>query len=149
MPLFGSLLAALGRLFGRSPQADTPNVAPRKSPPAAAPTAPSTGASTSPARKRIIKITPAAARNIAQVMSRQPHRYLRISGDPASGAFGYRMNFVESADPTTDFIDECEGITVVVERKQAKFLHGTTLDYKTTPTGAKGLHFDNPNELSG
>lgn len=150
MSLLNSLLEAIGRLFGRAPPASAPLVAPRSAPPtatpSAAPSAAPAAAPTAATRKRVVTLTPVAASHIAEIMRGQPHRYLRISGDPASGAFGYKMNFVDDLNPASDFLYESDGVTVIVDRKQAKFLQGTTLDYKTTPSGANGLHFDNPNE---
>lgn len=97
--------------------------------------------------EQIVTITPAAAKQVA---------YLRIKkGDPSLGlrvgvrgggcsGLSYFLNL--EAEPTEkDVVFESEGVRVFVDRKSAKFISGTTLDYSIKNLLEGGWVFQNPN----
>lgn len=62
-----------------------------------------------------------------------------------SAGFAYKMDFDDRIESERDFVYEFDGVMVVVDRKSALFLEGTTLDYIDDGRGKRGFSFDNPN----
>ena len=58
--------------------------------------------------------------------------------------FNYSLTFDDSFDEANDAKSEQHGITVVIDRKSALLLDGTTLDYYEG-LDQRGFHFSNPN----
>jgi iron-sulfur cluster assembly protein len=94
--------------------------------------------------ERLIKVTPAAAAKIADLIARgEDGEFLRvgISGGGCNG-LSYKMKFV--AEPKRGDIFICSnGAAVVVDSKSALYLRGTELDYSDRLV-AGGFKFSNP-----
>jgi len=69
---------------------------------------------------------------------------LRISvvGGGCSG-FEYRMDFEQPAEGSDDLISESHGVRVAVDKKSAKYLGGTQIDYQESLM-SRGFVFHNP-----
>lgn len=74
-------------------------------------------------------------------------QFLRIgvAGGGCSG-FNYTLNFDNSFDEAADSKYEYHGVTVVVDKKSALYLDGTTLDWYHS-IEKQGFTFDNPNAV--
>lgn len=94
--------------------------------------------------ERLIKVSPAAAAKIAELVNRgEDGAFLRvaISGGGCNG-LSYKMKFV--AEPKRgDIVIHSNGATVVVDSKSALYLRGTELDYSDRLV-AGGFKFSNP-----
>ena len=66
-----------------------------------------------------------------------------ISGGGCSG-FNYVFNIATDFDPANDTKMDQHGVDVVVDKKSALFLDGTTVDYVDGIEG-RGFKFHNPN----
>ena len=71
--------------------------------------------------------------------------FLRIgvAGGGCSG-FNYTLNFDDSFDAKTDSKYQSHGVDVVVDKKSALYLDGTTVDWFES-LEKQGFTFDNPN----
>lgn len=101
------------------------------------------------AKKPSIEVTEKAVANIKRLIEKEgkPDSVVRVGvrGGGCSG-LSYVLQF-EGADrinPMTDTVIDREGVRIVVDRKSALFLAGTTLDYQDGLMG-KGFTFKNPN----
>jgi len=65
-----------------------------------------------------------------------------VTGGGCSG-FSYALAFDKSYDEAEDSKYECHGVPVVVDKKSALFLDGTTVDFQDDLQGY-GFKFDNP-----
>lgn len=65
-----------------------------------------------------------------------------VSGGGCSG-FNYSLNIVSEYDEANDMKSEQHGVSVVVNRKEALFLEGTTVDYYEG-IEQRGFQFHNP-----
>jgi iron-sulfur cluster assembly protein len=65
-----------------------------------------------------------------------------VSSGGCSG-FNYSLNIVSGIDEANDMTMEQHGVTVVVNRKEALFLEGTTVDYYEG-IEQRGFQFHNP-----
>ena len=72
-------------------------------------------------------------------------QFLRIgvAGGGCSG-FNYTLNFDDSFDEAADSKYDHHGVTVVVDKKSALYLDGTTVDWYHS-IEKQGFTFDNPN----
>ncbi|REK17305.1 MAG: iron-sulfur cluster assembly accessory protein [Planctomycetota bacterium] len=70
---------------------------------------------------------------------------VRVVGGGCSG-FSYDLRFDESFDDKVDSKYEHHGVTVVVDKKSALYLDGTTVDYYEG-LEKRGFTFDNPNAV--
>lgn len=59
----------------------------------------------------------------------------------------YDLKFDDRVSRDDDYLDEQNGIQIVVDKRSALFLEGATIDWQTTPDGRQGFHFDNPNAV--
>ena len=66
-----------------------------------------------------------------------------VAGGGCSG-FNYSLNIASDYDETNDLKTEQHGVPVVVDRKSALFLEGTTVDYYEG-IEQRGFQFHNPN----
>ena len=66
-----------------------------------------------------------------------------VKGGGCSG-LSYVLDLVESATDR-DVVYEMDGVEVLVDRKSARFLAGTTLDYSTRNLLEGGWKWTNPN----
>ena len=72
---------------------------------------------------------------------------LRI-GIAAGGCRGFRytLNFDDAFDDKADTKYECHGVAVVVDKKSALYLDGTTVDWYES-LEKQGFTFENPNAV--
>ncbi len=72
-------------------------------------------------------------------------QFLRIgvAGGGCSG-FNYTLNFDDKFDEAADSKYDYHGVTVVVDKKSALYLDGTTVDWYHS-IEKQGFTFDNPN----
>jgi iron-sulfur cluster assembly protein len=66
-----------------------------------------------------------------------------VTGGGCSG-LNYSLNIATDYDEMNDLKSEQHGVQVVVDRKSALFLEGTTVDYYED-LNQRGFHFSNPN----
>ena len=93
----------------------------------------------------IIKLTETAATEAKKFLEDADEKYLRIGvkGGGCSG-FEYRLTVDHDYDHTKDTMFNQHGVDVIVDRKSALYLEGTTLDYYSDISEC-GFKFDNPN----
>jgi iron-sulfur cluster assembly protein len=72
-------------------------------------------------------------------------RLLRVSvKTKGCSGLSYDLSWAEAPGPGDEVVTD-KGVTVLVDRKAALFLIGTTMDYEVKPLSA-GFTFVNPNE---
>jgi len=94
-----------------------------------------------------ITLTPAAIERVQFLMAKQgkPNLSLRL-GVKGGGCSGLSYSLGLEEMPTErDHILEVGGLTVLVDRKSARFLEGMELDYTTKNLLEGGWKFSNPN----
>ena len=91
----------------------------------------------------MIKLTEAAAVEVKK--SKEDDSYLRIAvqGGGCSG-FEYKLTLELEYDEQKDTLSNQHGVDVIVDKKSALYLEGTTLDYYTD-ISKRGFVFNNPN----
>ncbi|MCJ8139058.1 HesB/IscA family protein [Falsirhodobacter halotolerans] len=94
--------------------------------------------------KQAVSITPAAAKQIARLMTRQQSAGLRI-GVKKGGCAGmeYTMDYVAAVDPMDETVEQ-DGARVMIAPMAQMFLFGTEIDYETSLLES-GFKFRNPN----
>lgn len=94
--------------------------------------------------KQAVSMTPAAVKQIAQLMAKDSHQGLRI-GVKKGGCAGmeYTMDFVTEVDPMDEVVEE-SGARVMIAPMAQMFLFGTEIDYETSLLES-GFKFNNPN----
>ena len=95
--------------------------------------------------KQAVTLTPAAARQIAQLMQRHAAAGLRI-GVKKGGCAGmeYTMDFAAEVNPLDEVVEQ-DGARVMIAPMAQMFLFGTEIDYQTSLLES-GFKFNNPNE---
>ena len=68
-----------------------------------------------------------------------------VVGGGCSG-FSYNLGFDKTYDAVQDSKYDCHGIAVVVDKKSALYLDGTTVDFYEG-SDRRGFTFDNPNAV--
>jgi iron-sulfur cluster assembly protein len=68
-----------------------------------------------------------------------------VAGGGCSG-FQYSLGFDKEFDDKLDSKFECHGVTMVVDKKSALYLDGTTVDFYDG-LEKRGFTFDNPNAV--
>lgn len=96
----------------------------------------------------IVSLTEKAAEEVKKARDAakiEADAYLRVSieGGGCAG-YDYRLNFDKSFDQNMDEKIESHGVAIVVDKRSAMLLQGTTIDYKTTMEKS-GYQFVNPN----
>ena len=98
--------------------------------------------------KMAVKLSERAAEEVKRFQ--QEHNFgddmvLRI-GIAAGGCsgFSYTLNFDDNFDDKADTKYECHGVAVVVDKKSALYLDGTTVDWFES-LEKQGFTFENPN----
>ena len=98
-------------------------------------------------KPKILSLTDAAADRIKSYVagSDKPVAGVRV-GIKNAGCVGmeYTMEFVESADPSEDVVEE-KGAKLFIDPKAILFLLGSTMDYRVDKMSS-GFVFDNPNQ---
>ena len=97
-----------------------------------------------------IVLTEKAASEVKRIIADQkiePEMVLRVgvTGGGCSG-FSYALGFDKSFDEKVDAKYEYHGVPVVVDKKSALYLDGTTIDFYEG-LEARGFKFDNPNAV--
>lgn len=97
-----------------------------------------------------VTLTEKAANEVKRIITDQkyePETMLRVAltGGGCSG-FTYKMGFDKTYDQTVDSKYDCHGVTVVVDKKSALYLDGTTVDFYDG-IEKRGFTFDNPNAV--
>ncbi len=97
-----------------------------------------------------IAMTERAAQEVQRVKEEQKldaPMYLRVgvAGGGCSG-FNYRLGFDKEFDDKKDSKYDCHGVQVVVDKKSALYLDGTTIDWFEN-IDRRGFTFDNPNAV--
>jgi iron-sulfur cluster assembly protein len=95
-------------------------------------------------------LTEKAANEVKRIMADQkiePETVLRVgvTGGGCSG-FSYALGFDKKFDEKADSKYEYHGVPVVVDKKSALYLDGTTIDFYDG-LEARGFKFDNPNAV--
>jgi Fe-S cluster assembly iron-binding protein IscA len=95
-------------------------------------------------RRSVVHFTPAAIAKLRAAGSGVG--YVRVSViETDAPTYTYEMKFDDAANVEADYLDRTGLLSVVVDKRSALFLEGTTIDWRTTPDGQEGFHFDNPN----
>ena len=97
-----------------------------------------------------IEITEKAAEEVRRVQVEQKFEddmFLRIgvAGGGCSG-FNYTLSFDNAFDEKADSKFDQHGVAVVVDKKSALYLDGTTVDWYVG-LGKRGFKFENPNAV--
>ena len=94
--------------------------------------------------KAAVTLTPIAAKQIAQLMSKQGVQGLRI-GVKKGGCAGmeYTMDYVAEVNPLDEVVEQ-DGAMVMIAPMAQMFLFGTQIDYEVDLLQA-GFKFNNPN----
>ena len=100
--------------------------------------------------KMAVSLTEKAAIEVKRIIDEQDYEsdvVLRIgvTGGGCSG-FSYALGFDKGYDEKADSKIDCHGIPVVVDRKSALYLDGTTVDFHDG-IDKRGFVFDNPNAV--
>ncbi|MDA7950569.1 MAG: iron-sulfur cluster assembly accessory protein [Pirellulaceae bacterium] len=95
-------------------------------------------------------LTEAAAKEVKKVLDEQSfeeNTSLRIgvTGGGCSG-FSYSLGFDEKFDELSDSKVEQHGVSVVVDKKSALYLDGTSIDFHEG-IDKRGFTFENPNAV--
>lgn len=98
----------------------------------------------------MVTLTERAAKEVKRVFDEQKHdgeTFLRIgvSGGGCSG-FSYMLGFDRQYDDKADSRFEMHGVNVVVDKKSALYLDGTTVDW-FEGLERRGFTFENPNAV--
>ena len=95
----------------------------------------------------VIQITQEALQRVKFLIKKQGNDRLclrvGVKGGGCSG-LSYFLNLEENATER-DLVVEMDGVTVLVDKKSAQFLAGTTLDYTTANLLEGGWKWINPN----
>ncbi len=94
--------------------------------------------------KQAVSMTPAAARQIAELMNRGAKKGLRI-GVKKGGCAGmeYTMEYVDEIDPNDEVVEQ-DGARIMIAPMAQMFLFGTEIDYEVNLLES-GFRFNNPN----
>jgi len=98
----------------------------------------------------VVTLTPAAIRQVKRQQEKtgKVGQYLRLGvrGGGCSG-LSYVIDNETEPDPDFDLTYDQEDVKVVVDRKSALFLKGSTLDYNIKNLMEGGFTFDNPQSV--
>ena len=92
-----------------------------------------------------IKLTEAAATEAKNAMEDDNYLRVGVKGGGCSG-FEYSLTIDTEYDEHKDSLSHQHGVDVVVDKKSALYLDGTTLDYYTD-ISKRGFTFENPNAV--
>ena len=102
-----------------------------------------------PAQDTVVHLTPSAASQIAEMLSKEPGtpaRYLRVFVE-AGGCSGMQYGMVFDERREDDLLTELHGVGVVVDGISANYLRGSTIDFSEELNGG-GFKINNPNAHS-
>jgi iron-sulfur cluster assembly accessory protein len=97
-----------------------------------------------------VKLSERAAQEVQRFRTEQSlgeEMVLRIgvAGGGCSG-FNYTLNFDDTFDDKADSKFECHGVELIVDKKSALYLDGTTVDWYES-LEKQGFTFENPNAV--
>jgi iron-sulfur cluster assembly protein len=97
-----------------------------------------------------LALTEKAATEVKKIMTEQKfdeQTVLRVgvTGGGCSG-FSYALGFDKAFDEKNDSRFDCHGVNVVVDKKSALYLDGTTIDFHEG-IDRRGFTFENPNAV--
>jgi iron-sulfur cluster assembly protein len=97
-----------------------------------------------------VQLSEKAATEVKRIITEQklePETVLRVgvAGGGCSG-FQYSLGFDKTYDAKVDSKYDCHGVTVVVDKKSALYLDGTTVDFYEG-LEKRGFTFENPNAV--
>ena len=97
-----------------------------------------------------VSLTEKAAQEVKRIIGEQKYEedvVLRVgvTGGGCSG-FSYALAFDKAYDEKADSRYDCHGVPVVVDRKSALYLDGTTVDFHDG-IDKRGFVFENPNAV--
>lgn len=98
--------------------------------------------------EKLIRLTNAAGEKVNQLLKKEDEgSFLRvkISGGGCNG-LSYKLKFDKKNKPG-DILVQTGGAEVIVDKKSALYLRGTTLNYSNSMIGG-GFKFENPNATS-
>ena len=95
-----------------------------------------------------VTLTEDAAKEVQRIIDEQNENdelllRIAVTGGGCSG-FNYALGFDKQFDEKVDSKFDCHGVPVVVDRKSALFLDGTTIDWHVG-VDKRGFTFQNPN----
>ena len=95
----------------------------------------------------VLILTPAAVKQVKFLISKQGKADLGLRvGVKGGGCSGLSYTMTLDANVTErDLVTEVDGLRVIVDRKSAKFLEGTVLDYGVKNLLEGGWQWSNPN----
>jgi Fe-S cluster assembly iron-binding protein IscA len=103
-----------------------------------------------PERRRVITVTPSAVKSIQKSAGETTDWYVRVrievfrDGGGMPTGFRDKVEAVEDAYPEFDLLDDSQGVSVLVDRRSADYLEGTTLDWIRGEDGRFGLGLVRP-----
>jgi len=94
-----------------------------------------------------IQLTETAAAEAKKYLEDAEEKYLRVGvkGGGCSG-FEYSLTVGHEYDEQKETLSHQYGVDVIVDKKSALYLEGTTLDYYSD-ISKRGFKFDNPNAV--
>lgn len=93
-----------------------------------------------------VVVSPEALARLKQILSKdgRPEAFLRV-GVKGGGCSGFEyLTVVDTTITERDLIEDIDGVRVVCDKKSARFLAGSVLNYTGNLIGG-GFQFDNPN----
>jgi len=97
-----------------------------------------------------VSLTEQAAEEVKRIIEEQKYEEnmalrVGVTGGGCSG-FSYALTFDKTYDEKMDSRYDCHGVPVVVDRKSALYLDGTTVDFHDG-IDKRGFVFENPNAV--
>ena len=97
-----------------------------------------------------VSLTEKAAEEVKRIIGEQKYEEnmalrVGVTGGGCSG-FSYALTFDKTYDEKMDSRYDCHGVPVVVDRKSALYLDGTTVDFHDG-IDKRGFVFENPNAV--
>ena len=95
----------------------------------------------------VVTVTPAAVQQVKRLIQKRGNDNLGLRvGVRGGGCSGLSYIIDLEEEPTeNDLVYEVDGLKVMVDKKSARFIAGTTLDYSTANLLEGGWKFINPN----
>jgi iron-sulfur cluster assembly accessory protein len=93
----------------------------------------------------VVTVTPVAVAKFREFLDASPSSHIRVhvmSG--GCNGFLYKLEIEDNPIDPTDRVDRSNGFTIVMSKKYALILEGTTIDWETQSDGSEGFKFHNP-----
>ena len=98
-------------------------------------------------RRKVIRLTDAAATRIRDILEKSEGRYLGVRVGVKNGGcagMSYTMDYAEEQGPLDEVIED-KGVRILIDPKAIMFLIGTEMDFKRDKLAARFV-FSNPNQ---